>query len=84
MILKGEYPIMNRQKDILKDIGKDIRDLMYGYIGAQSFTYTGREKEAEGFLMDWFPKIPYFKEHPEYYGTYPIKGDPFDLSLIHI
>ena len=58
MILKGEYPIMKRQKDILKDIGKDIHDLMYGYIGAQSFTYTSREKEAERFLMDWFPKSP--------------------------
>ena len=83
MILKGEYPIMNRQKDILKDIGRDIHDLMYGYIGARSFTYTGREKEAERFLMDWFPKVPYFKEHPEYYGTYPIKGDPFDRAVCY-
>ena len=53
------------------------------YIGAQSFTYTSREKEAERFLMDWFQKVPYFKEHPEYYGTYPIKGDPFDRAVCY-
>lgn len=80
---KGNYSIMNRQNDILQGIDKDIHDLMYGYIEAQSFTYSEREKEAEHFLMNYFAEIPYFREHPENYGTYPISGDPFDRAVCY-
>lgn len=72
---------MNNRAELLNGIDKDIQGLLYRYIKTQSFTYSQREKEAELFLMDWFSGIPYFQQHPEFYGAYPIEGDPFDRTV---
>ena len=72
---------MIEETNVLKNIGTDIKDFLYGYIGAKSLTYTPGEKEAEYYLMDRLGKIPYFREHPEFYGTYGIEGDPFDRKV---
>lgn len=74
---------MEERKDILEGIETDIKKLLYGYVKAQSFTYTEREKEAERFLTDHFSKIPYFMEHPEFFGTCKIEGDPFDRAVFY-
>lgn len=62
---------------ILKDIGKEIKEILYGYLKAESFTYSEGEKDAEAFFLEHFSRLPYFQEHPEYMGTGPIPGDPF-------
>ncbi|MCQ4638293.1 M20/M25/M40 family metallo-hydrolase [Anaerovorax odorimutans] len=74
---------MGEKKDILREIDKEIRDILYRYIKTQSFTYTEREKEAEQFLMGHLSEIPYFKENPQYYGTYPIPGDSFGRAVCY-
>lgn len=74
---------MDNKNNILDGIDKDIKELMYRYVETQSFTYTEREKEAENFLMDYFSNIPYFKLHPENYGTYRIQGDPFGRAVCY-
>ncbi|MEE0773011.1 MAG: M20/M25/M40 family metallo-hydrolase [Anaerovoracaceae bacterium] len=74
---------MDNINNILNGIDKDIKELMYRYVETQSFTYTEREKEAENFLMDYFSNIPYFKLHPEDYGTYRIQGDPFGRAVCY-
>ncbi|MBR5739917.1 MAG: M20/M25/M40 family metallo-hydrolase, partial [Firmicutes bacterium] len=60
----------------------DIKDLLYGYIKAESLTYSPSEKLAEEFLMNYLGAIPYFRDHPELYGTYAIGGDPFDRNVV--
>lgn len=75
--------VMGDKNKILTGIDKDIRDLLYGYIKAQSFTYTAGEKDAERFLMGYLSEIPYFKEHPEHYGAYKIPGDPFGRAVCY-
>lgn len=74
---------MNNEKKILKGIGTDIQEILYRYIKTQSFTYTEREKEAEQFLMDHLSAIPYFQEHPEYFGAYDIPGDSFARAVCY-
>ena len=72
---------MEQKETILKGIDEDIRRILYQYMKTQSFTCTAREKEAERFLVEHLSKIPYFQEHPEYYGTFPISGDPFERAV---
>ena len=67
---------MSERHTILQGIEKDIQNILYRYMKTQSFTYTEREKEAEQFLVDHLSKIPYFREHPEHFGTWSIPGDP--------
>lgn len=74
---------MSDRQTILRGIDSDIKTLLYRYMKTQSFTYTEREKEAEQFLMDHLSQIPYFKEHPQHFGTWPIKGDPFDRAVCY-
>ena len=69
------------KEDLLNDINKDIKELLYGYIKAESVTYTPGEKQAEEYLMTYLGAIPYFREHPELYGTYDIAGDPFGRKV---
>lgn len=74
---------MSDRQTILREIDSDIKMLLYRYMKTQSFTYTEREKEAEQFLMDYLSGISYFKKHPQHFGTWPIKGDPFDRAVCY-
>ena len=74
---------MSERHTILQGIEKDIQNILYRYMKTQSFTYTEREKEAEQFLVDHLSKIPYFREHPEHFGTWSIPGDPFDRAVCY-
>ena len=74
---------MESGKTLLDGIQQDIHDILYRYVQAQSFTCSAREKEAEGFVMDLLSRIPYFQEHKEYMGAYPIDGDPFDRAVCY-
>ena len=65
----------------LDGIEKDIKELLYGYIGVESFTFSKNERLVEPFLKEYFYSIPYFKEHPELCGTYEIKDDPLGRNV---
>jgi len=65
----------------LDGIEKDIKELLYGYIGVESFTFSKNERLVEPFLKEYFDSIPYFKDHPELCGTYEIKDDPLDRNV---
>ncbi len=69
------------EEHILNGIQKDIKEILYSYVKAESYTNTRNEKQAETFLMNYFSNIPYFKNTPESYGTYKIDHDPFDRSV---
>ncbi len=67
----------SRREFILNQIGEEIKEILYGYIKAESFTHSEKEKEAEAFFLNYFAEKTYWKEHPEYFGTCPIRDDPF-------
>lgn len=65
----------------LDGIEKDIKELLYGYIGVESFTFSQNERLVEPFLKEYFDSIPYFKDHPKLCGTYEIKDDPLGRNV---
>lgn len=68
---------MTDQNLFLNGIGPEIREILYGYVKAESFTGTPSEKDAEEYFLNYFRARTYWQEHPEYAGAYPIPNDPF-------
>ncbi len=69
--------------DVLKGIYKDIEEILFSYVKAESFTNTVHEKQGENFFIDYFSKIDYFKNTPGSYGAYKIEHDAFDRSACY-
>ncbi len=61
-----------------KDI---IKKILYGYVQQKSISDTDVEKTAETFFVEFFAKQEYFKKNKEYYGTFPIEGDPHHRAV---
>lgn len=57
-------------------LGDKIKEILYEYVKIESFTNTSGERLVEEFFTGHFEKIPYFKEHPENWGLYPLEDDP--------
>lgn len=57
------------------DLKKQIKKILYGYVGCESLSGTAAEKSAENFFLNYFKNLEYFKKHPEFCGAYPIKDD---------
>ena len=70
-----------RNDPFLQGIEKDIKGLLYGYIGVESFTFSKNERLVEPFLKEFFESVPYFREHPELCRTYEIKNDPLGRNV---
>ena len=50
------------ERNFLDEIGPEIRELVSGYIRAESFTHSPGEKDAERFFLDYFrgqPSVSY-------------------------
>ena len=47
------------ERNFLDEIGPEIRELVSGYIRAESFTHSPGEKDAERFFLDYFRGQPY-------------------------
>ena len=71
----------NAFDDVLKGIEKDIKEILYEYVKAPSFTNTKNEKQAEDFFQQYFSTIPYFKNTPGSYGTYEIEDDTHNRAV---
>ncbi|MBO5995261.1 MAG: M20/M25/M40 family metallo-hydrolase, partial [Firmicutes bacterium] len=71
-----------RNDQFLNGIEKDIKELLYGYIKVESFTFSSNERLVEPFLLDYLRGIPYFAKHPELCGTYDIKDDPLGRKVV--
>ena len=72
-----------RNEKFFEGIEKDIKELLYGYMKVESFSFSSNERLVEPFLLDWFETIPYFREHPELCGAYDIPGDPLDRKVMY-
>jgi Arginine degradation protein (predicted deacylase) len=58
-----------------------IKEILYGYVGVRSDTNSACEKSVDDFFRAWFAQVPYFKDHPELCGLYPIPDDDIGRSV---
>ena len=68
---------MADHKLLLDGIAQEIQDILYGYVKAESITYSPAEKAAEQYFLRYFRDQPYWQANPDYVGAYPIPDDPF-------
>jgi len=68
---------VKHDEKLIEGIGQEIKDTLYGYLKAESTTYFPAERDAERYFLNYFKSFPYWKQHPDHVGTYPIPNDPF-------
>ena len=71
------------EDNFLKGIEKDIEKILFSYIKVESFTNSQKEKQSTEFLLNYFSNIPYFKNTPDSYGSYPIENDHLDRDVFY-
>ena len=74
---------MTDQNSFLSGITPEIKEILYGYVKAESFTGSPGEKSAERYFLNYFRARPYWQEHPEYVDSYPIPNDPFGRAAAY-
>lgn len=67
----------------LDGIGEEIDSILRGYVKAESVTESREEKKAEQYFVNCLSKLPYFKEHPDHMGSWPIPDDPFERAVAY-
>lgn len=55
-------------------LGVRIQELLYRYVAVPSITNTQAERGMEDFFRAYIQEIPYFAQHPDHWGLYPIQG----------
>lgn len=58
-----------------------IRKIFKESMAIESFTHTSSERDIEAFLDRELGKLPYFKEHPELFGSYAIPHDFYGRAV---
>lgn len=56
-------------------LSERIEKNLLNYLKAKTHTGTELERNNEVFFMNWVESVPYFKNHPEYYGLHEIQND---------
>lgn len=59
-----------------------IKPLFLRLMATQSDTNTSREAYIEEHILQWIKEQPYFDEHPEFCGAFPLEDDPHNRSVI--
>ena len=59
-----------------------IKKLTLELVRIQSDTGTRQEKDVETYLHDWLGEREYFKNHPDYFGQYPLPEDPLERCVV--
>lgn len=67
--------------DILNGIAEDIRELLQGYVSAESCTGTPEENSGADFFIASFKAQKYFVRHPEHLIKHPVPDDPLGRSV---
>jgi arginine utilization protein RocB len=55
---------------------------MLELVRIRSDTGTRQEKDVEAYLHNWLGQREYFKNHPDYFGLYPLGKDPLGRSVV--
>lgn len=56
-------------------LSERIEKNLLNYLKAVTHTSTALERNNEVFFNNWVESVPYFTEHPEYYGVHEIQND---------
>ena len=62
-------------------ISDKIQEIFFQYIRINSETGSTAENLVGPFFHQYFSGSPYFQEHPDQLGSYPIANDPFDRKV---
>ncbi|MBR0209291.1 MAG: M20/M25/M40 family metallo-hydrolase, partial [Firmicutes bacterium] len=65
---------MSRPVDFAR-LKEDIQKTLFDYVAADTVTDSEHEHKVGAFFEQRIGSLPYFKEHPEYWGMYPIPND---------
>ena len=65
-----------------QDIGQEIKEILYSYVKAESISNTQAEKEAENYFLAYFERQAYFRKNTDFYGAWPIEGDPYGRAAV--
>lgn len=76
-----------RELKSLDEIGEvmfeeSIRTLFLRLVATQSDTNTERETYIEEQILNWIKEQPYFNEHSDLCGAYPVDDDPYHRNVI--
>jgi arginine utilization protein RocB len=52
-----------------------IKEIYYPYVGINSESGTAKEVQAGNYIHHFFENTPYFKAHPELFGSFVIEDD---------
>lgn len=66
----------------MEDSEKKIKDTLEELVSIQSDTGTSLEKDVEKYLYDWLQKLDYFKSNTNNLGSYPLKNDSLERSVV--
>ena len=62
-------------------LGERIQELLYRYVAVPSITNTAAERGVEKFFQHYIQEIPYFVQHPDHWGLYPLEGDGLERHV---
>lgn len=66
----------------MEDSEKKIKDTLEELISVRSDTGTSLEKDVEKYLYDWLHKLDYFKRNTNNLGSYPLKNDSLERTVV--
>lgn len=64
-----------------KKIQERIYTLLQEMTAVNSISYSAKENAMSEYVHAFFAQIPYFKEHPDQFGLYPIPNDAFGRTV---
>ncbi|HCU08383.1 MAG TPA: hypothetical protein DF480_05390 [Clostridiales bacterium] len=64
-----------------KNIRERIYTLLKEMVAVDSVSYSAKENAMSEYVHAFFAQIPYFKEHPDQFGLYPIPNDAFGRTV---
>lgn len=67
---------------LMEDSEKKIKDTLEELISVRSDTGTSLEKDVEKYLYDWLHKLDYFKRNTNNLGSYPLKNDSLERTVV--
>ncbi len=68
---------MKHSEKLLDGIEQEIKEILYGYLRAESITGSRGERDAEQYFVTFFKRQPYWQKHPDCVGSFLIPGDPY-------
>jgi len=67
---------------LMEDSGKKIKNTLEDLISIQSDTGTPLEKDVEKYIYGWLQELDYFKINTNNLGSYPLKNDSLERSVV--